>query len=362
MLKKLFGTPRQESGSMVIAIGVVLVLGMLSTATLSRTLVQTRNVRHTQDFSGALATADSGLSDALYQIDQAPTATFNGSGASGGGSFSYTATYVDQNTWTVRSQGTLNGIKHAIQATVSRDEEYPYAIFTEQDLTLDGNSTGNISSYNSITGATNTGNADIGSNHAITVRGGGGGDAQDYYTPAGSCTGCTNGHQRQAPRVVADPTAPTTYQACPSGGNFSGIVNGGNGLTYLCNTNVTFSGTVTVVSGPLVIYVGPGYNVSVSDASINVGGQCRNFQLLKAGSGSFNIGNGAHAGTACGVVYAPSSDITVNGGQMFLNGSLTANSLTINGSPNFTMSYDDSIATITTTSWKVTNWHEVPSS
>ena len=88
MLKRLFVQEPDERGSMIVAIGIVLVLGMLSTATLSRTLVQTRSVKRTQDFSSALATADSGLSDALYQIDQAPTATFTGSGISGGGAFS----------------------------------------------------------------------------------------------------------------------------------------------------------------------------------------------------------------------------------------------------------------------------------
>src|SRR5207302_1131314 len=106
---------------------------------------------------------------------------------------------------------------------------------------------------------TNTGHAIVGSNHAITVHGGGGGDGQDYYTPDGSCSGCDNANQRQGPRPIPDPTPPTTYQACPSGGNFTGTVNVGNGLTFLCNTNVTFSGTITVVSGPLVVYVGPGY-------------------------------------------------------------------------------------------------------
>src|SRR5256885_10015151 len=98
MLKRLFQRSRDERGSMIIAIGVVLVLGMLSTATLSRTLVQTKSVRRTQDFSGALATADSGLSDALYQVDQAPTATFTRSGSFGGRTFRHTATHVDQHT------------------------------------------------------------------------------------------------------------------------------------------------------------------------------------------------------------------------------------------------------------------------
>src|SRR5436305_411752 len=83
---------------------------------------------------------------------------------------------------------------------------------------------GNISSFNSETGAQNTGNAFIGSNHAITINGGGGGDEQDYFTPNGSCSGCPNGHARNGPRPLPEPTAPSPSQACPTSGVFAGNV------------------------------------------------------------------------------------------------------------------------------------------
>jgi hypothetical protein len=360
---------RDEHGSLVLAMSVLMILSFLSLALLARSIATIRSVRHTQDFSAALAVADSGLSDALFEIDQGRSATFVKTIAVGAGSATYTATYVDANTWSVRSQGTSTGVKHAIEATVSRQVAFPYAIFTDQDLTFNGNGGQNITSYNSETGATDTHHAVIGSNHAITLNGGGGGDAQDFYTPNGSCSGCANGRQQQGPQPLSEPTPPTSTQACPSGGVFSGAVNGGGGLAYLCDsTDVTFSGTVTVLNPPLIVYVTNNHSVSIADASLNtvtasgVGTpKGKDFILYKSGNGAFDVGNGSHAGTVVGVVYAPDTDVTINGGQASFTGSLTLNQLRINGNPNFSMQYDDTIASITVGSWKVTDWREVPS-
>ena len=358
-----------EQGSLVLAMGVLMVLTFLSLALLARSISTIRSVRHTQDFSAALAVADSGLSDALFEIDQGHSATFSKTLAVGAGSATYTATYVDANTWTVRPQGTTTGIKHALQATVSRQVAFPYAIFTNQDMTFNGNGGQNITSYNSQTGATNTHHAVIGSNHAITVDIAGGGDEQDYYTPNGSCSGCANGQQKQGPQALAAATPPASTQGCPSGGVFSGTVNGGGGLAYLCDSaDVSFNGTVKVLSPPLIVYVTNNHSVSIADASINTvtasgagNPKGKDFILYKSGNGAFNVGTGSHAGSVVGVVYAPDSDVTINGGQSSFTGSLTLNQLRINGNPNFSMQYDDTIATITLGSWTVSDWREVPS-
>ena len=360
---------RREQGSLVLAMGVLMVLTFLSLALLARSIATIRNVRRTQDFSAALAVADSGLSDALFEIDQARTSTFSKTLAVGAGSTSYTATYVDANTWTVRSQGTNTGVKHTLQATVSRQVAFPYAIFTDQDMTFNGNGGQNITSYNSETGASNTHHAVIGSNHAITLNGGGGGDEQEYFTPNGSCSGCANGQQKQGPRALVALSPPASTQGCPSGGVFSGTVNGSGGLAYLCDgVDVTFNGTVKVLNPPLIIYVTNDHSVSIADASINtvtasgVGTpKGKDFRLYKSGNGAFDVGNGSHAGSVVGVVYAPQSDVTINGGQASFTGSLTLNQLRINGNPNFSMQYDDTISTITVGSWTVTDWREVPS-
>lgn len=361
---------RDEEGSLIIALGVLMIMTMLSMAVLTRTLVALTSVRRTQNYTTALGGADSGLADALYQIDQGRGATFSvANGKTGAETWSYTSTYVDQNTWTVTAEGAVNGVKHAIQATVAQTILYRYAIFSQQDMTFNGNGGANIQSYNSTTGQTNTGDAAIASDHAITINGGGGGNEQDFYTPSGSCSGCANGKQLNGPETLADPTQPSSTQACPAGGTFGpGTVNGSAGLAFLCNQNVTFSGTITVSNGPLVVYVGPNYTVGMSGAVINGGGgngsppatSAIQFQLLKAGTGSFDVGNGANAANVNGIIYAPSSNLTVDGGHMQMSGSLNVNQLTVNGNPNFHMYYDDKIQTLTSGGWKVSGWHEIP--
>lgn len=362
---------RDERGNLVAGVSVMMILFLLSVAVLSRTLGTLNSVSRTADFSAALASADAGLADALFQIDQVRGASFSGTGSMGQGAYEYVATKVNDNTWSVKVKGTIDEVPHAIQATVQRDSEFPYALFTEQALTFNGNGTLNITSYNAITGQNNTGNAIVGSNGAITINGGGGGDGQHYYTPNGSCSGCPNPTQKQGPRNNEEPTAPSTYQSCPATGVFGTtvqgmlVIDGGGGLAYKCERNISFAtgGNITILNPPLKIWVGANYAVSIADAAINTGAgsKGKDFILEKAGTGVFDVGQGSHAGSLFGIVYAPSTDITVDGGQMYVDGSLTLNSFRVNGNPNFELRYDDTIQTILATNWEVRNWREIPS-
>ena len=103
---------RDESGSIIVAVGVLMVLTLLCVAVLARTLGTLNSVRHTQDFSAALASADGGMAAAIYQIDQVQSGSFNGAGTLGGGTYLYKATKVDDNTWTVHAKGTVNNRPH----------------------------------------------------------------------------------------------------------------------------------------------------------------------------------------------------------------------------------------------------------
>ena len=355
---------RDERGSIIIGMAVLMILTLLGTAVLARTLGTLASVRRTQDFSAALASADGGLAEALFKIDQVQGVSFDNLGSPGvigGGQYTYKATKVDELTWTIKAKGVVNNVPHAIQATVVREVTYPYAVFTQQTYDVNGNNSNNIYSYNSLTGAQNTGKAYVGSNHAIEVNGGGtAGDAQHYYTPNGACVGCVNPIQKQGPRAIPDPVAPTTYQSCPAGGVFTGTINGGNGTTYLCNTNVTFSGSVNVSNGPVLVYVGPGYTIDMDDATINrgTGAHAKNFRILKAGTGEIS----ADKAEITGVIYAPSADIRVNGGHFTIDGSITVNAMRINGGPNYHVRYDDNLSTVVTQDWKVQDWTEISSS
>ncbi|MGC1513030.1 MAG: hypothetical protein WA797_08970, partial [Acidimicrobiales bacterium] len=81
-----------------------------------------------------------------------------------------------------------------------------------------------------------------------------------------------------------------------------------------------------------------------------------------AGTGAIDVGNGSHVGDFTGILYAPKADMVVNGGQLSVNGTMTLNSLTVNGNPNFDLRYDDSLIEIVSTSWVVVDYQEVPSS
>ncbi len=414
-----------QQGTLMVGVAVMAAMLLLSAAVVTRTTSNLANVRHTQDYSSALATADAGVADALFRLDQGMTAGFTGTGTAGDDAFTYSATRINQNMWTIRSRGEVAGVPHTVQADVTRDAEYPYALFTEQGLTFHGNGGANITSYNSKTGAADTGNALIGSNHSITINGGGGGDGQHYYTPAGSCSGCANPLQRPGPRRIKEPAPPLSSQPCPPGGVFGvlhdGVVeiNGGGGVPFNCaNKDVSFLVPTTcvddpdddndgipdvddpdddndgiadvadddsdndgvldaadpddddggclsirIVNGPVVIYVdGNDRTIDLEDVSINLGGTASNVQIMMAGTGTVDVGNGSHVGDFTGILYAPKADMVVNGGQLAVNGTMTLNSLTVNGNPNFDLRYDDALIEIVSTSWVVVDYQEVPSS
>jgi len=78
------------------------------------------------------------------------------------------------------------------------------------------------------------------------------------------------------------------------------------------------------------------------------------------GTGAVDVGNGSHATDFTGVLYAPGSDVTVNGG-LAVRGSLTVNSLRVNGAPNFILAYDLGLQAVIDQNWRVERWREVPS-
>jgi hypothetical protein len=352
---------RDEQGSIILAMTVLMVLTGLSTLVLMRSLVVLAQVRKGQDFSAALATADAGLADALFQIDQATPPSIRVTGTAGSGTYTYLATRIDDDTYDVQSLGTVGVSNHAIRATVRRTARFPYAIFSNQNLTFDGNGFANIYSYD-VPGGPASGKARVGSNHAIVVNSGAGaGDFQDFFSPGGSCVNCPKPVPRAGPYDVSAPVVPPgPTQACPASGVFTGIVDGRGGVPFVCSQDVTISGEVTVVNGPLLLYVTGENALDMTGSVVNKGQRAGNVRVFKEGSGALVIGNGSHAADFTGVLHAPRSDVTINGGEQ-VNGSLNVNAIKINGSPNFTLAYDTSLGSIIQTPWTVTDWREVPS-
>lgn len=349
---------RDEQGNIVIALVVMLVLMNLSIAILGRSLSSLAHARRAQDHEAALAAADGGLARALFDIDQGHDLTVSGSGSAGSGGYDFTATRIDEQRYEVQVLGQVGESRQGIRATVRRAVKFPYAIFTNQSLTFNGFGGASIYSYD-VPGGAPSGKARIGSNHAIVVNSGsGGGDAQDFFTPSGSCIRCPNGTGLPGPYVFDPVEVPTgTTQPCPETGVFTGTLDGLDGVPYVCDRDVVFSGTATVANPPFLLYLRDDRALDLAGSVVNQGGLSAHVQVYKEGEGAVSLGSGAGATDFTGVLYAPQAEVTVNGSGRF-SGSVTANSLKVNGNPNFTFAYDTSLGRIVDSNWAVENWRQ----
>ena len=354
------------------AVLVMLILSTLSLAALTRTLSSLQSIRHGQDYDAALAAADAGLSDALYAIDQTAPDTFTRSGGAGASAWRYKALKKSPTEYEVRSIGTVGRSSHGVRAKVTRTAKYPYALFSNQDLILNGNSSMDIYSIAAL-GGPRTGRALVGSNHQIVVNSGkGAGDAQHYFAPFGGCTGCPNPvPHTDSSYTLAKVVAPTgATQSCPTGGAFSGDIDGAGGLPFVCTEDVVLSGTINVVNPPLVLYVLPTsgttppvhHALDISGAIVNPTGRSRDVQISKAGNAPLLVGEGNTSSTRTfnGIMYAPESNVTVNGGK-YWTGSWVVNSLQVNGAPTIEIGYDLDLETYLGNDWKVSRYAEVAS-
>jgi len=385
---------------------------MLSAAVVARTISGQKAARQGQDFSGALANADAGVSDALFRIDQLGTSAASsfcvGSNAGctvtsvpGAPTVQYTARRVDDNTYQVFSKGILNGQPHAVEATVSRSYTYPFAIFGKTAITFNGN-TGDysppcaggcpIETVDANGNFVSSPAPDVATDGQVTCNGA---DSpahhQDYYKGGG--TSCANGYLMSGTYNPLDPVrgpcppdppannpptpcVPVGVQACPA---FNGVLPATlQAGAYLCTQADASGGTISFPStftygggsangGVIQIFViasdGSNLNVSIANDDVNACATCDPTQLrvYLAGAGSILEGNGAHAGTFTGIMYAPSADATGNACKADWRGALVVNTFTCNGGPHLDVKYDSRIQTIVASSWSVTNYTEIPS-
>jgi hypothetical protein len=404
-MQRRIGLHRDENGNIIVIVAVIMILTFLSVAVLARTLSGLASTRQGQDFSSALATADAGLSDALFRFDQlgnAPAATFCvGANAActvasvpGSPGVQYTARRVNDNTYNVLSKGLVNGQPHAIQATVTRAYQYPFAIFAKTSVSFNGNS-GN---YDPATGmgpvetvdASGTPvlspSADVASNGQITCQGSlSPAHQQDYFKGGG--TSCNNGYllpgnyNPQNPtktcpapaNVPTTPCLPATYSPCPAIGGVlpPALISGVYYCTQadLATKTLSFPSTFSVVSGSanngvVEIFVMPtdssNLTVSIADAVVNQNGDPTKLRVYLSG-GTVDPGNGAHSGDFTGVMYAPTAQEANPSCNANWRGGLVLNTFTCNGGPHLQVHYDTRMLSLTQSTWTVTNYTEVPS-
>jgi hypothetical protein len=312
---------------------IVFVVVLLSTAVITRVLGDFDNVNLETKMAQARALAQSGLADALFQIDQrqvSPSSFCNEPNSGGACTLSsipgapgtvYTARWnSSSSTYTVLSQGTSHGVAYAIQATIKRTPLILDAVYGGAFVTFNGNSTTSLTvtdAYgNPVPGA--TAGIAVGPGGTLTCNGPTDPNAT-YVNYGGSISKCTpfqNLGPIYAPQQPSQscpppvnpygapptPCMPNLTTASPPGStrpctsmspNVSGSDAAGYTVTgtttlepgiYVCRGGLTMTGAVNVDyaqsplqnNGRVEIFVFPPVgstnspNVDVSAATVNV--------------------------------------------------------------------------------------------
>lgn len=296
---------RDERGSLIVALSVIMVLVLLSSLIFVRIIGNDSIILARQNTYAGVSGANAGLSDALFQLDQGntgsagdlvclnalnpsdPNCTVQASASTPQlTGVSYVAKLVSSGplagqAWTVQAIGNAQtGMKGAVQETLTRASMFPFALFGVKGLTFHGNSTGNFGSYKPgemssdhftqcPTGTTNPPCLYIGSNGKVTCSGPSPASVVGVYYNTGSGGGsdsCGTAQSQNTTYSVTVPTAPVpptgvTY-TCPNNGQLGSgydypVIYPG---TYLCTSPLQISGTLTVDSSasdsnPVKMYV-----------------------------------------------------------------------------------------------------------
>ncbi|HMC40528.1 MAG TPA: hypothetical protein VKI19_12755 [Acidimicrobiales bacterium] len=397
---------RGEQGNIIIAMMIILVITTIGTAVVFREVGDQSVVLGRQRVAGALATANAGLSDALFRLDQGSSAEGNGSqfyvdtsgtcsatcvsssvpGIASGSAVKYLATQISATKWTIDAEGTLGSQTASVHEIVTRSAKFPFALFANSSLTFNGNATGSFSTYDDTQTASSSnpntsGQVAIGSNGSITCNGGIGNNVQADYYNTGSVSsisgGCGNPQSFSTTYYL--PPVSTTGLAtnCPNDGQLGSTYSyptlTAESIPYVCKQPVTISGLLKVV-GSVTFYIdlsgNSDYNSStaaltiktpsyvndlydycanVTDSTNCVGVQdlpnAQNLQILVNSTGQVGFDNG-HGYYFGGILYAPQAYLTQDGCKSHYFGAITINTLTCNGGPHLYVSYDSSLGSL----------------
>lgn len=410
-----------ERGSLFIAVTVIMVVVLLSSVLFLRVLGNTEVVVARQSVYGGVSSADAGLSDALFQLDQGNTGTgtmicLNGTNQSDSkctvkvsstatpqlSGISYvarlgTSSVLGGQVWTVQALGNAStGMKGAVQETLSRVSQYPFALFGKKSLLFTGNTQG--SDFGTYTpGAPGTGSFTacpttatnppclyIGTDGSISCQGNSPQSVVGVYYNTGSgggsdsCGTSQSGGNTSYP--VPDPTTPPGGPyTCPGDGTLGSASSSGIGTlapgTYVCTTPVTISGSLqdTSTTDPIKLYIllaNPPYNqnttfltiagnsnvntTSTLMADMQKGGgpsatdtlpDSQLFQVYSNSTGLLDTTNGTSNNFAFGgIIYAPEASMTANGCQNYFFGAAVISTDKCHGGPNLAFYYDSSLS------------------
>ena len=411
-----------EGSSLIMAVIVMTVLATMTIALQARTLSSFKFMRHAQDYDAALAAADAGLAKAVYRIENGQIATWTESGSTDGTTCGTPVTpacdyefhaenianIANPTEFIVSVRGTVRGSSHAVRAKVTRNALFPYALFGYQNLRIDGSTAVGANMQFTVAGTVGA-PVLVGSNGMVTCNGPTAANVQ--LRSAGGFSGCPSTQwqslDQKQPRLDIEPP-PSPNRACPTDGSSFGstttittlltassaisgilgisgllsigstistpvqVIDGQNGVPFVCRQNVDLNGVIEVINPPVKIYVldnasGACSTLDLDNAQVNAtalaGGvlrKARDFQIYKDGDCALNLGPGNTSNllTYNGVLYAPDSTVSIDGGKL-LQGSIMVGQVKVNGAPNLFINWDSDLNTYYGQKWRVSRYAEV---
>jgi hypothetical protein len=158
---------RNEDGSMMLALmGSLIATSVVSVLAVSM-MSSAGTTRHNQNYTLAIQAADAGIQDAIFRANNGQD-VLSATGTLGGSTYSWNATPTVKG-WKVVSTGTERTVTRTLQVEIAKAPRFALAAFGDQGVELKGSN--GADSYNSATGATNTGNGNVGSNGNINLNG-----------------------------------------------------------------------------------------------------------------------------------------------------------------------------------------------
>ena len=382
---KLSGPSQRQQGSLAVVVAIIAVVVLISVALISRVQGDFQNVNTETNIEQARSLAQSGLADALFQIDQqgtnpqsfcnAPAADTSPPGSScqldgipGAPGAVYTARYDSSNgTYTVWSRGTAKSARYAFKATVTDDIAVNAALYGNQiDLSgiqdmgvvdaqgatvsrpvpigiggSNGESTASLkcSNYTNISLFDYTGGTASIQKHCGTPTELSG--SSYPQTPVDHCSA-------SAPATPCLPSAPSRLCATMSCTVTGQILSG----TYVVYGDVTFSGNVsTTGTGPVQIFVFPPKTgtdtnppVTFKAATVNSGGDPANLQIYVGEGGDLSV---VGTNTVSAVYWGPATTLVLHGKShdttLDWTGALILDTIQADGNPSFDLTYDESL-------------------
>ena len=383
---------RAEEGSMLLALlGSLMAMSIVTLLAMSMT-TSASSTRHNQNYTLALQVADAGIQDALFRANNAQDVV-NGTGAVGTGTYEWDAVETDSG-WTVVSRGTERGVTRTVQVELTKAPRFFLAAFGDRGIELKGSN--GADSYNSATGATSTGNGNLGSNDDVNMNGNSTHvDNVTLYNHTASDNTCTNngGSGCQHTSIVGpkldlasdENMAFITDQLAACSAAFgtlpswrastatpAGVLSYNGGVPY-CFETLTFDQN-TVLSGadathPIIIFVRGavsmenGVNVNCAGCTPTSTPDASRLQIYSAGSTetqSFSIGN--HS-TIAAAIYAPRATCLGNpsAAQADIYGALVCGAIgriTSGNQGGWSFHFDDNLRNIGTGGYQIVRYDE----